>query len=110
MTILKKRLAVLALGLAVTALASPSYARGAGRDISASDPTTLLAPPAARCRPPNENSCGCGFRPPIGRARVCSTSHEWRGSPPTGPSASTPKTFGKYPLNFPPNREQEQTS
>ena len=32
MTILKKRLAVLALGLAVTALASPSYARGAGRD------------------------------------------------------------------------------
>src|SRR5262249_21280119 len=45
MTILKKRLAVLALGLAVTALASPSYARGAGRDISASDPTTLLAPP-----------------------------------------------------------------
>ena len=29
MTILKKRLAVLALGLAVTALASPSYARGA---------------------------------------------------------------------------------
>ena len=45
MTILKKRLAVLALGLAVTALASPSYARGAGRDISVSDPTTLLAPP-----------------------------------------------------------------
>ena len=45
MTTLKKRLAVLALGLAVTALASPSYARGAGRDISASDPTTLLAPP-----------------------------------------------------------------
>jgi hypothetical protein len=28
MTILRKRLAVLALGLAVTALASPSYARG----------------------------------------------------------------------------------
>src|SRR5215831_8926715 len=46
MTILKKRLAVLALGLAVTALASPSYARGAGRDISVSDPTTLLAPGA----------------------------------------------------------------
>src|SRR5215471_19226244 len=43
MTILKKRLAVLALGLAVTALASPSYARGAGRHISASDPTTLLS-------------------------------------------------------------------
>ena len=45
MTILKKRLAVVALGLAVTALASPSYARGAGHDVSASDPTTLLAPP-----------------------------------------------------------------
>ena len=45
MTILKKRLAVLALGLVVTALASPSYARGAGRHIGASDSTTLLAPP-----------------------------------------------------------------
>jgi hypothetical protein len=53
MTILRKRLAVLALGLAVTALASPSYARvagqllgqGAGRNISgAFDPTTILAP------------------------------------------------------------------
>jgi len=53
MTILKKRLAVLALGLAVTALASPSYARGAGRDISASDPTTLLAPPTPQA--PLEN-------------------------------------------------------
>ena len=42
MTILKKRLAVLALGLAVTALASPSHARGAGRDISASDPYDSL--------------------------------------------------------------------
>src|SRR5262249_6922759 len=45
MTLLKKRLAVLALGLAVTALASPSYAREAGRHISASDPTTLLGSP-----------------------------------------------------------------
>jgi hypothetical protein len=53
MTILKKRLAVLALGLAVTALASPSYARGADRDISASDPTTLLAPPTPQA--PLEN-------------------------------------------------------
>ena len=43
MTILKKRLAVLALGLAVTALASPSYARGAGRHIRASDPNSLGA-------------------------------------------------------------------
>src|SRR5262249_2635471 len=50
MTILKKRLAVLALGLAVTALASPSYARGAGRHIGASDPTTLLAPPTPQAR------------------------------------------------------------
>ena len=48
MTILKKRLAVLALGLA-----SPSYARGAGRDIRASDPTTLLAPPTPQA--PLEN-------------------------------------------------------
>src|SRR6516225_8365949 len=53
MIILKKRLAVLALGLAVTALASPSYARGAGRDISVSDPTTLLAPPTPQA--PFEN-------------------------------------------------------
>ena len=53
MTILKKRLAVLALGLAVTALASPSYARGAGRHIRASDPTTLLAPPTPQA--PLEN-------------------------------------------------------
>src|SRR5262252_7943685 len=53
MTSLKKRLAVLALGLAVTALASPSYARGAGRDIRASDPTTLLAPPTPQA--PLEN-------------------------------------------------------
>ena len=53
MTILKKRLAVLALGLAVTALASPSYARGAGRHIGASDPTTLLAPPTPQA--PLEN-------------------------------------------------------
>jgi len=41
MTILKKRLPVLALGLAVTALASPS------------DPTTLLAPPTPQA--PLEN-------------------------------------------------------
>src|SRR5262249_38696413 len=34
MTIWKKPLAVLALGLAVTALASPSYAQRAGRDVS----------------------------------------------------------------------------
>ena len=53
MTILKKRLAVLALGLAVTALASPNYARGAGRHIRASDPTTLLAPPTPQA--PLEN-------------------------------------------------------
>jgi hypothetical protein len=50
MTILKKRLAVLALGLAMTALASPSYARGAGHP---SDPTTLLAPPTPQA--PLEN-------------------------------------------------------
>ena len=53
MTTLKKRLAVLALGLAVTAPASPSYARGAGRHIRASDPTTLLAPPTPQA--PLEN-------------------------------------------------------
>ena len=41
MTILKKRLAVLALGLAVTALASPSYAQGAGRHISAARAAAL---------------------------------------------------------------------
>jgi hypothetical protein len=35
MTIWKKPLAVLALGLAATALASPSYAQRAGRDVSA---------------------------------------------------------------------------
>ena len=67
MTTLKKRLAVLALGLAVTALASPSYARGAGRDISASDPTTLLAPPTTPLSAPAQaptvptaNSPTCG--------------------------------------------------
>src|SRR5262245_32300730 len=48
-----------------------------------------------------EASKGCGCRHSIGRARACSTSHEWRGSPPIGPSASTRKTFGKYHLNFP---------
>src|SRR5258705_12980124 len=48
-----------------------------------------------------EASKGCGCRHSIGGARACSTSHEWGGSPPTGPSASTPKTFGKYRLNFP---------
>src|SRR6266699_3478192 len=48
-----------------------------------------------------EASKGCGCRHSIGGARACSTSHEWRGSPPIGPSASTPKTFGKYHLNFP---------
>ena len=41
MTILKKRLAVLALGLAVTALASPSYAQGAGRHIGAARAAAL---------------------------------------------------------------------
>ena len=41
MTILKKRLTVLALGLAVTALASPSYAQGAGRGISAARAAAL---------------------------------------------------------------------
>src|SRR4029450_4566826 len=55
-----------------------------------------------------EASKGCGCRPPIGRARACSTSHEWRGAPPTEPSASTPKTFGKYPLNFPPNESKNK--
>src|SRR2546427_6663315 len=49
-----------------------------------------------------EASKGFGSRPPIGCARACSTLHEWHGSPPTEPSASTPKIFGKYPLNFPP--------
>jgi len=58
---------------------------------------TAISMPIAQRR---EASKGSGCRPPIGRARVCSTSREWRGSPPTGPSASTPKTFGKYPLNF----------
>src|SRR6476659_5259808 len=48
-----------------------------------------------------EASNGCGCRHSIGGARACSTSHEWRGSPPIGPSASTLKTFGKYRLNFP---------
>ena len=43
MTVLRKRLAVLALGLAVTALASPSYAQGAGRDISAARAAALQA-------------------------------------------------------------------
>src|SRR5262249_8787877 len=51
-------------------------------------------------------SCGC--RPLIGCARACSTSREWRGSPPTGPSASMPKTFGTYPLNFPPIESRNQ--
>src|SRR6266487_5078237 len=55
-----------------------------------------------------EASKGCGCRHSIGRARACSTSHEWRGSPPTGPSASTPKTFGNYPLNFPPNESKNK--
>ena len=41
MTILKTRLAVLALGLAVTALASPSYAQGAGPAISATRAAAL---------------------------------------------------------------------
>jgi predicted small secreted protein len=41
MIILKKRLAVLALGLAVTSLASPSYAQGAGGDISAARAAAL---------------------------------------------------------------------
>jgi hypothetical protein len=54
MTILKKRLAVIALGLATTALASPSYAQGANQPLGqgadrningAFDPTTILAPP-----------------------------------------------------------------
>src|SRR5215471_242665 len=51
--------------------------------------------------PRRGTSKGCGSRPPIGHARACSTSHEWGGSPPTEPSASTPKTFGKYRLSFP---------
>src|SRR5262245_22058133 len=50
--------------------------------------------------PRREASKGCGFRPPIGCARASLTSHEWRGSPPTGRSASMPTTFGKYLLNF----------
>src|SRR6266508_6330643 len=55
-----------------------------------------------------EASKGCGCRHSIGGARACSTSHEWRGSPPTGPSASTPTTYGKYPLNFPPNESKNK--
>ncbi len=43
MTIWKKPLAVLALGLAVTALASPSYAQRAGRDVSAARAAALHA-------------------------------------------------------------------
>ena len=43
MTIWKKSLAVLALGLAVTALASPSYAQRAGRDVSAARAAALHA-------------------------------------------------------------------
>ena len=39
--ILKKRLAVLALALAVTSLASPSYAQGAGGEISAARAAAL---------------------------------------------------------------------
>ena len=34
--------------------------------------------------------------------------HRTNGSPPTEPSASTPKTFGKYPLNFPPNESKNK--
>ncbi len=41
MIILKKRLAVLALALAVTSLASPSYAQGAGGEISAARAAAL---------------------------------------------------------------------
>ncbi len=41
MVILKKSLAVLALGLAVTTLASPSYAQRADRDVSASRASAL---------------------------------------------------------------------
>src|SRR5262245_66620156 len=55
MTILKKRLAVLALGLAVTALASPSYAQGAGRHS------------ARRARPPFRTAA-TSTTPKIGRA------------------------------------------
>jgi hypothetical protein len=43
MIISKERLAVLALGLAVTALASPSYAQGAGGEISAARAAALTA-------------------------------------------------------------------
>jgi hypothetical protein len=43
MTILKKRLAVLALGLAVTALVSPSSAQEAGRGVSAARAAALHA-------------------------------------------------------------------
>jgi hypothetical protein len=41
MTILKTPLAVLALGLAMTALASPSYAQGAGPAVSAARAAAL---------------------------------------------------------------------
>src|SRR5215831_14308865 len=54
-----------------------------------------------------EPSKACGCRCSIGPARACSTSHEWRGSPPIEPSASTPKTSGKYRLNFPAIRSVE---
>jgi hypothetical protein len=43
MTSLKKPLAVLALGLAVTALASPSYAQRAPRDVNAARAAALHA-------------------------------------------------------------------
>jgi hypothetical protein len=43
MTSLKKPLAVLVLGLAVTALASPSYAQRAGRDVGAARAAALHA-------------------------------------------------------------------
>jgi hypothetical protein len=45
-----------------------------------------------------EASRGCGCRRSIGCAQACSTLHEWRGFPPIGRSANTPKTFGRYRL------------
>ena len=55
MTTLKKRLAVLALGLAVTALASPSYARELENRIPAP-----LSAPAQTPTAPTANSPTCG--------------------------------------------------
>src|SRR5262249_39352656 len=48
------------------------------------------------CNSEKRREAGC--RRSIGCAQACSTLHEWRGSPPIGRSASTPKKFGRYRL------------